>query len=83
MLNDFDYRTILHRQMSRCNAIVNMAEYYSTVIIDNSNDPKNQKLWQMFRQVVDKGHKIVLKRGSDPDFSNTVYKIKYIKDRGN
>ena len=40
-------RDRLRREIARCNAIINRdkAEYYSTVINDNSHDPK--KLWQV------------------------------------
>ena len=50
-------RDRLRRQIAWCNAIINRdkAEYYSTVINDNSRDPK--KLWQALRQVLNKGCK--------------------------
>ena len=41
-------RTRLHRQIARCNRY--KAEYYSTVINDNSHEPK--KLWQALRHVL-------------------------------
>ena len=53
-------RDRLHRQITRCNAIINRdkAEYYSMVINDNSLDPK--KLWQALQQVLHKGRKMTL-----------------------
>ena len=53
-------RSRLRRQIARCNAIINRdeAEYYSTIISDNSHDPK--KLWHALRHVLDKGHKMTL-----------------------
>ena len=53
-------RTRLYRQIAQCNAIINRdkAEYYSTVINDNSHDPK--KLWQMLQQVLNKGSEMTL-----------------------
>ena len=46
--------------IARCNAIINKdkAEYYSTVINDNSCDPK-ELLWQVL-QVLNEGHEMTL-----------------------
>ena len=48
-------RSRLSRQIAQCNAIINRdkAEYYSTIINDNSHDPK--KLWHALQHVLDKG----------------------------
>ena len=53
-------RSRLHRQIARCNAIINRdkAEYYNTMISDNSCDPK--KLWHTLHHVFDKGQKMTL-----------------------
>ena len=48
------------RQIAWCNAIINRekAEYYSTIISDNSHDPN--KLWHTLRHVLDKGQEMTL-----------------------
>ena len=53
-------RSILRRQIVRCNAIINRdkAEYYSTIISVNSHDPK--KLWHTLRHVPDEGQEMTL-----------------------
>ena len=53
-------RSRLCRQIAQCNAIINRdkAEYYSTIISDNSHDPK--KLWHTLRHVLDKGQEMTL-----------------------
>ena len=53
-------RSRLRRQIARCNAIINRdkAEYYSTIISDNSRDPK--KLWHTLRQVLNSGQESTL-----------------------
>ena len=53
-------RNRLCRQIARCNAIINRdkAEYYKTIISDNSHDPK--KLWHTLRHVLDKGQEMIL-----------------------
>ena len=53
-------RSRLRRQIARCNAIINKdkAEYYSTIISDNSHDPK--KLWHKLHHVLDKGQEMTL-----------------------
>ena len=53
-------RRRLRRQIAWCNAIINIdkAEYYSTIISDNSHDPK--KLWHTLRHVLDKGQEMTL-----------------------
>ena len=64
-------RTRLHRQIAQCNAIINRdkAKYYSTVINDNSTDPK--KLWQALRQVLNKGREMTLSpHQSDKSLAN-------------
>ena len=53
-------RSRLRKQIAQCNSIINRdkAEYYSTVMNDNSNDAK--KLWQALWQVLYKGREITL-----------------------
>ena len=53
-------RSRLRRQIAQCNAIINRdkVEYYSTVISDNSHDPK--KLWHALQHVLNKGHEMTL-----------------------
>ena len=53
-------RSRLRRLIARCNAIINRdkAEYYSTIMSDNSHDPK--KLWHTLRHVLDKGQEMTL-----------------------
>ena len=53
-------RARLRRQIARRNAIINRdkAEYYSTVINEDSCDPK--KIWQALQQVLNKGHEMTL-----------------------
>ena len=53
-------RSRLRRQIARCNAIINSdkAEYYSTIISDNSRDRK--KLWNTLRQVLNSGQESTL-----------------------
>ena len=53
-------RRRLYRQIGWCNAIINRdkAEYNSTIINDNSDDP--MKLWHVLRHVLNKGHEMTL-----------------------
>ena len=53
-------RSRLRRQIARNNAIINRdkAEYYSTIISDNSHEPK--KLWHTLCHILDKGQEMTL-----------------------
>ena len=53
-------RARMRRQIAHCNTIINKdkGEYYSTVINDNSHDPK--KLWQALQRVLNKGCEMTL-----------------------
>ena len=79
-------RSRLRRQIARCNAIINRdkAEYYSTIISDNSHDPK--KLWHTLCHVLDKGQEMTLpphqsEKSLANKFASFFYqKIKRIRD---
>ena len=75
-------RHILRRQIAQCNATMNRdkAEYYSTVINDNSRDPN--KLWQALPQVLNKGRKMTLApHQSDKSLANQFASFSLKKSR--
>ena len=53
-------RSRLCRKIAQCNGIINRdkPEYYSTIISDNSHDPKN--LWHALQHVLDEGQGMTL-----------------------